>query len=321
MIPLFGNDPKIEEEKMDLNAIYEFYTKRALLYSAQIVSLFIVGLVILHALTGTPEAKSSESREYSRIVSIGGSLTEIIYALGEEKRLIARDTTSIFPREAFSLPDVGYIRQLSPEGVLSVDPDLILALEGSGPPETIDTLKAANVPIIMIPEGYTDAKIREKILAVGKAIKAEQKAETLANKTADELAAISEQVASLNTKKKVLFVLSLQGGKLLASGRNTAADGIIELAGGENIISSFEGYRQISDEAVISGQPDVILMMKQRGNHGNSDEEVLSHPAFATTPAGREKNLVRMDGLFMLGFGPRTADAVAELYKTINDAN
>ena len=77
-----------------------------------------------------------------RVLSIGGSVTEIIYALGEQDRLIARDTTSSYPAEAKNLPDVGYMRALSPEGILSVDPQLIIAEDGSGPPETIAVMRA-----------------------------------------------------------------------------------------------------------------------------------------------------------------------------------
>ncbi|HEY4193548.1 MAG TPA: ABC transporter substrate-binding protein, partial [Mesorhizobium sp.] len=80
----------------------------------------------------------------AKIASIGGSITEIVFALGEQDRLVARDSTSVYPQEAFKLPDVGYMRQLSPEGVLSVDPSGILALQGSGPKEAIDVLKKAS---------------------------------------------------------------------------------------------------------------------------------------------------------------------------------
>ena len=68
-----------------------------------------------------------------RIVSVGGSVTETIAALGALDRVVARDTTSSWPEEVEALPDVGYVRRLSPEGVLSVAPDLILAEEGAGP--------------------------------------------------------------------------------------------------------------------------------------------------------------------------------------------
>ena len=90
----------------------------------------------------------------TRIVSVGGAITEIIYALGEQDRLVARDVTSNFPAQARELPDVGYIRRLSPEGILSVNPDLIIAQEGAGPPETIELLNEAQIPMVEIPEGF-----------------------------------------------------------------------------------------------------------------------------------------------------------------------
>ncbi|TIO39759.1 MAG: hemin ABC transporter substrate-binding protein, partial [Mesorhizobium sp.] len=91
----------------------------------------------------------------SRIAAIGGSITEIVYALGEEGHLVARDSTSSFPQAAQKLPDVGYMRALSPEGVLSVNPSGILALHGSGPKETVDVLKKSSVPFIEVPERYS----------------------------------------------------------------------------------------------------------------------------------------------------------------------
>lgn len=255
----------------------------------------------------------ADDKKYKRIVAIGGSVTEIIYALGEEKRLIARDTTSVFPEAVFNLPDVGYIRQLSPEGVLSVNPDLILALEGSGPPEAIEALKSANVPIVFVPDGYTAKAITEKVNFVGKAIGVSEKAEQLSSSIYQKIEAVTNTVKSQDKSQNVLFVLSLQGGKILASGKNTAANGIIKLAGSRNVVSEFEGYKQVSDEAIIAAKPNVILMMQRRGNHSNSDEDVLSHPAIATTPAGKNKKIIRMDGAYLLGFGPRTASAISDL--------
>jgi len=272
----------------------------------------------LFTFISTPHAHEAS---HKRIVSIGGSITEIIFALGEEDRLIARDSTSVFPKEALSLPDVGYIRQLAPEGVLSVNPDLIIALEGSGPPETIDTLKGANVPMVFISEGYTADNIKQKILAVGKALNVPAKAAKLASKTEAEINKIIEQINSSPSSKKVLFILSMRGGKVLASGQKTAANGIIALAGAENVISEFDGYKQISDESIITAQPDAILMMDRRGDHSQSDTEIFSHPAIALTPAGKNAKIIRMDGLYMLGFGPRTADAVSELFNSLNHKN
>ena len=276
---------------------------------------FFVGLIITYAtLCSSNLAKAEES---NRIVAIGGSITEIVFALGEEDRLIARDSTSIYPREAFKLPDVGYIRRLSPEGVLSVEPDLILALEGSGPPEALDALKEAKVPLTMIPEGYTADKVKEKILAVAAALGVKEKGDKLAAEMHEKILNASEAAHHQSMKTKVMFLLSLQGGKILTAGAQTSADAIITLSGAENAITGLHGFKQVSDEAVISANPDVLLMMNRRGDHGASDEDVLAHPAIAATTAGANKKLIRLDGMFLLGFGPRTADAIEALHSEL----
>ncbi len=186
----------------------------------------------------------------SRIVSIGGALTEIVYALGAEKMLVARDDTSLYPPEALKLKSVGYMRRLSPESVLSVNPSGILLVEGSGPPETLDVLKKASVPMVIVPDKYTAEGVTAKIEAVGKALGLEDKAKVLAEKVSADLDAVEKRVSAHNPRKRVLFILSMQGGRLMASGTGTAADGIIKLAGGVNVIDQYPGYKQLTDEAI-----------------------------------------------------------------------
>ncbi|OCW57179.1 heme/hemin ABC transporter substrate-binding protein [Hoeflea olei] len=247
-----------------------------------------------------------------RVVVIGGSLTEIVYALGEEDRLIARDTTSVFPEAAAKLPDVGYIRQLSPEGVLSVGPDMIVALEGFGPPEAASVIQQAGIPVTVIPDGYDSQSILDKIRLTAKAFGREEAGEELAGKVGADLAAAEAAAAGIADKRRVLFLLSVQGGRLMASGGNTHAAGIIALAGGVNAMSGFDGYKEVSNEAVIEAAPDLILRMRG-GRDPSSDAEVLAHPAIAATPAGKAGKVIGMDGLYILGFGPRTAQAAREL--------
>ncbi|PRY77792.1 iron complex transport system substrate-binding protein [Yoonia maritima] len=256
-----------------------------------------------------------QAEETQGIVSIGGSITEIIYALGKGDQLIARDTTSSFPAEVNDLPDVGYMRALSPEGVLSVSPGLIVSEDGAGPPETIDVLKAADIPLVMITDEFSRAGIVAKIRAVGEAVGATDEAEALAVEIDTKLQSAEETATARagETPKRVLFILSTQGGRIMASGRNTAADSIISMAGAVNAIAEFEGYKQLSDEAISVAAPDVILMMDRGGDHGADNSELLSMPAIVTTPAAETESVVRMNGLYLLGFGPRTADAVLEL--------
>ncbi|GHH04346.1 heme/hemin ABC transporter substrate-binding protein [Pseudodonghicola xiamenensis] len=253
-----------------------------------------------------------------RVIGVGGAVTETIYALGAGDRLVARDTTSTYPGTATELPDVGYMRRLSPEGVLSVAPDLIIAEEGAGPAETVQILEEAAIPFVTIPAARDGAGVAARIRAVGAALGLEDKANALASEVESKIVSVADASASTaETPVRVLFVLSAAGGRLMASGVGTEADAMIRLAGGINAIEGFPGYKQLTDEAVLAAQPDVILMMDRGpgGNHGSAN--VLEHPAIAITPAGQAKRLVAMDGLYLLGFGPRTADAVADLHAAL----
>ncbi|MBN9549851.1 MAG: hemin ABC transporter substrate-binding protein [Alphaproteobacteria bacterium] len=273
-------------------------------------------LGVLLAVAMQPPASAEEGTtvfsDTSRIASIGGSITEIVYALGEEGRLVARDSTSNYPEAAAKLPDVGYMRALSPEGVLSVNPTGILALHGSGPKEAVDVLKKSSVPFIEVPDHYDHEGILEKIRIVGKALGVEAKAQKLATETDVKLAAAEKQTAAIKERKRVLFVLSTQGGKILAAGGDTAADGIIKLAGAVNAVEGFSGYKGMTDEAIVSARPDVILTMKG-GGPPISEDELFANPAVASTPAGTNRKMISMWGGYLLGFGPRTAEAIHDL--------
>ncbi|MBL8584846.1 MAG: ABC transporter substrate-binding protein [Rhizobiaceae bacterium] len=249
----------------------------------------------------------------SRVVAIGGSITEIVYALGEQDKLVARDSTSVYPQAALALPDVGYMRALSPEGVLSVNPTAILALHGSGPREAVDVLKKASVPYVEVPESFDHKGILAKIHVVGKALGADAAADQLAAKVDAQLQAAESLTAGMAERQRVLFVLSLQGGKLMAAGSGTAAEGIIKLAGAVNAVEGFAGYKQLSDEAAIGARPDIILMMDRGGDHSVVADELFALPAIASTPAGQARRLIHMDASYLLGFGPRTADAIRDL--------
>lgn len=252
------------------------------------------------------------------VLTIGGSVTEIIVALGQAHRLLARDTTSTYPPEVTKLPDVGYMRALSPEGVLSVGPGIILAEDGAGPPEALDVIRAADVDFVEVPAARSADGILRKIRVVGDALGVPERAEVLMAEVGSALQA-TQAVAGLpeDAQKKVLFVLSTKGGKINASGSGTEADAIIRMAGGRNAMAEFEGYKQVTDEAVGLAAPDVILMMDRGGDHGVGDDELFAMPAIRLTPAAQTRSVVRMDGLLLLGFGPRTAEAVVRLNRAL----
>ncbi|HHV68127.1 heme/hemin ABC transporter substrate-binding protein [Brucella intermedia] len=269
--------------------------------------------IALSLATGAASADTVDRfTDTSRIVSVGGSLTEIVYALGAENMLAGRDQTSIYPEAVKKLADVGYMRQLAPEGVLSVNPTGILLLEGSGPQDTLDVLNKASVPMIVVPETFTGESVIRKIEIVGKALGLEDKAQTLAAEISSDIEAAEKAAAGHNPRKRVLFVLSAPGGRLMASGTGTAADGMIKLAGGENVVSEYHGYKQLTDEAVEKTAPDMILIM-DTGADGMTPESLMKNPVIAATPAGRNGNIVSMEASYLLGFGPRTGAAIRDL--------
>ncbi|WP_102108375.1 heme/hemin ABC transporter substrate-binding protein [Oceaniglobus roseus] len=252
------------------------------------------------------------------VLSIGGAVTEIVAALGQSDRLLARDTTSTWPPEVARLPDVGYMRALSPEGVLSVGPGLILSDPGAGPPEALEVIRAAGVDFVEVPDTPTAEGILHKIEVIGAALDVPERAAELSREVKTALdRAMADAARPEAGRKRVLFVLSTQGGRINASGTGTAADALIRMAGGVNAVSGFEGYRQIGDEAVGLAAPDVILMMDRGGDHGAGDDELLAMPAVSVTPAAESRSVVRMDALLMLGFGPRTAEAVQRLNRAL----
>ena len=216
---------------------------------------------------------------------------------------------------------MGYLRALSPEGVLSVDPTLIISEEGAGPPETIDVLRDAAIPFVTVPETYSREGILEKIRTVGDALDVPEKADDLAARIDLALREAEEKAATVSeTPKRVLFILSTQGGRIMAAGTNTAAQAIIEMSGGVNAVAAFEGYKQMTDEAVSAAAPDVILMMDRGGDHAADNSDLFSHPGLAATPAAANNAVVRIDGLLLLGFGPRTPEAVERLSDALRRA-
>lgn len=280
-----------------------------------------LGAVLLSVgLMALPHRAGAQSADTPRLLTLGGSVTEIAVALGAGDHLVARDTTSNYPPSVLDLPDVGYVRALSPEGVLSVGPELILSERGAGPAETIAVLEAAGVEFVTMPDDPTPQGVLEKIDAVAMALRLPAEGAALRDKVASGLEAAQQRAATVRDPKRVLFVLSLQGGRVMAGGEGSSAEGIITLSGGINAATGFDGFKQMTDEAVIAASPDVILMMDREGDQAITADDVLAHPALALTPAAKAGRIVRMDGMLLLGFGPRTPDAASALYQALYPA-
>ncbi len=248
-----------------------------------------------------------------RIVTTSGSITEIVFALGKGESVVAVDTTSFYPRQVLSLPKIGYMRNLSAEGILALAPTIILASSDSGPPPVIEQLRGAGVTLAMIKEEHDAGGVVPKIRAIATALGDSASGNRLADDVAAQFDTLARRVAQAKSRPRVMFVLSAGRGAPLAAGRDTAADGAIRAAGGENVMNAYSGYKPVSTEMAVGSGPEILVAMQHTVDEAGGPEKFLALPQIANTPAGRNKRLVSMDGSYLLGFGPRAPAALTEL--------
>jgi iron complex transport system substrate-binding protein len=258
---------------------------------------------------------SGAATAMERIVSVDGALTEIVYALGAEARLVGVDTTSQYPLNTVKdLPNVGYKRNLSAEGILALQPDLLLLNDDAGPPEVLQQVQAVGVEIAFIPNQPTVAGLHAKVRAVARVLGRVPQGEQLVKRINTDLADARQIVQAVHDKPRILFLLHIGSGADMSGGGDTVADAMITLAGGVNVMGhAFTGYKPITPEAVVAAAPEIVLITRRNLVSLGGKQKVIDRIGLANTPAGREDRVVAMDGLFLLGFGPRTGQAVAQL--------
>lgn len=263
-------------------------------------------------------AGRAEGRE--RIVAVGAAVTEILWDLGADAEVVGVDSSSRRPAAALaSRPDVGYYRRLAPEGLLSLAPTLVVAAEGAGPRETFEMLESAGIRVVRLPDAWSAAGVRGKIETIGRLVGREAEATRLAEASDAAFERLARERAASPRRPKVLFLMSLAGDRPLAAGRGTPAEALIDLVGGRNVADDFDGYRQMSDEAVIRAAPEIVAMMDV-GQGAADSVRLFALPAFAGSPAAATGRLIRVDAVSHLGFGPHVAEAATTLMREIRDA-
>lgn len=259
--------------------------------------------------------KSAEvtDNDKNRIVTIGGSVTETAFALGADDLIVGTDTSSIYPEKATKLPQVGYQRQLSAEGVLSLKPTLVLATSLAGIPTALEQIKNAGVKIETIPNQNSVEGTKSQIEQIAKLLNREEKGKELIKILENDLSDAEQCVDSRQTKPKVLFIYARGAALINVGGVKTAGDEMIKLAGGENVITEFEQYKPLTAETIVSVQPEYILLPRRSLESIGGKESLMKLPGILETPAGRNGKIISMDDLMLLGFTPRLGKAVKEL--------
>ena len=254
-----------------------------------------------------------------RLITIGGALTEIVYQLEKEALLVGSDTTSYYPAAAEQLPKVGYQRTLSAEGILSLNPDLIIYTDEAGPPAVLEQLKMTDVGLLELKAGRSLEDVIDNIKTMAETLDATARGQALIQELMAKKQGLDRAIAAADSAKKVMFILQHRGNTPLVAGKKTAADSIITLSGADNAVSDYEGYRPLTPEAAITQAPDIILITRQTLEHTGGQANLLKAPGLALTPAGIRGHVIAMDALLMIGFGPRIVDAALELHERYSE--
>lgn len=271
----------------------------------------MIALLVSAALAGTTidaRGVTVTAEAPQRIVSLGGGVTELVYALGSGGAVVGVDASSRYPAEVSSLATLGYHRSIGAEGVLSLSPDLVIATTDAGPPATLDQLEAAGIALVVLDAAPGVDGLSHRVTALSALLDVPDAGEEL---LAGVHAALSGVV--VDDPPRVMFIYARGGGTLSVSGTGTAAAAMIGLSGGHNAVDAYEGYRPLTAEGALLAAPDVLLLTEGGLQSLGGREGLLSQPGIAMTPAGQHGRIVILEDLYLLGFGPRTGEAAREL--------
>ncbi|WP_286742099.1 heme/hemin ABC transporter substrate-binding protein [Aquabacterium sp. UBA2148] len=268
-------------------------------------------------------ASPGEASGEPRLVSIHGSLTEVVYLLEAQHMLVGTDTTSTHPAAASQTPKVGYLRQLSAEGLLSLKPHAVLGTDEAGPPAVLAQLRQAGVPLQLVSVKHRFEDLIEKVKLAGEATRRQSAAQALSADLRKRWQATQQQVArrhaaaSGNTGPRVLFIMA-HGPAAMLAGTDTGAHAMLSYAGAHNAMTQVQGWRALNAESAVQARPDWIVTTQESVSALGGLPTFWQLPGLALTPAGRQQRVLSFDTMALLGFGPRMPAALQELQQGLS---
>ncbi|ALL08650.1 ABC transporter substrate-binding protein [Pedobacter sp. PACM 27299] len=265
---------------------------------------------------GADKKTSDQQLDSVKIVSLNGTISEIVAGLGLEKNIVGTDITSNYPESLKSKPKVGHNRRINAEGVLSLQPNIVIGMAKEMSPQLATQFKAAGIRLILFDQEFTAEGTKKLIHAVADSLQYTAKADSLAKAFETQLAEAQAHVN--NTKKpKVLFIYARGTGTMMVGGTGTPVEKVIEMAGGVNAITEFEEYKPLTSEALVKANPDVLLLFDDGLESLGGIPGLLKVQGVAETNAGKNKRIVTMQGEMLTSFGPRLGQAVTSLAEKI----
>jgi len=253
--------------------------------------------------------------DQTRIVSLNGSVTEILCGLGLEKNIVGTDVTSTFPATIQDKPKVGHNRNMSAEAIIALKPDLIVGTRSKLNPELITQLQSANIKVILFDHEYSVDGAKQLVGAVADSLGMSNQSAALTSKIDADIQAAAKPAKT----PAVLFIYARGAGTMMVGGANTEVDKMISLAGGKNAVTGFEDFKPLTAEALVAANPDVILMFDSGLSSLGGLKGLQAVQGMSQTNAGKNGSVIEMDGQYLTGFGPRTGQAIAELSKKLAD--
>jgi iron complex transport system substrate-binding protein len=263
---------------------------------------------------------AGQSRQAERIVPLNGDIAEIVFALGLGGEVVGTDTSATYPAEAAKLPKIGYQRQLNAEGILSLKPTIAVGTAEAGPPEVIEQVRKAGVRVEIVPAPATLDAAPQRIRQIADKLGASDAGKALADRTASEISAAKATIPAGKPPPRVAFLYVRGPTTAMLGGVGSRADTMITSAGAVDAgtEAGVRGYKPITPEALAAAKPDVLLLLDAGLGSVGGVDGLLKLPGVAQTPAGAAKRIVSLDDQYLLGLGPRSgaalADLVAKLY-------
>ena len=251
-----------------------------------------------------------------RVVCVSKQLNEFIFAIGAQGHLIARDLTSIYPPRITRLPDVGYHRALSAEGIISMRPSVLLTDGNVGPDPVLAQVRAVGIPVETMEPGQTPAAAQQLMLRLGSYFGRRQAAQAVVARWDAEMKAALAAAAggAGGTRPRVLMIHFGQiNNSYLGLSRGGPADRIIGWAGGVNALDQVGGMARLTPETIARAAPDIILATEVGFDRYGTVEKFRGLPGVALTPAARTLQIHRIPESEIMYFGPRTPAALRRI--------
>lgn len=294
------------------------------------VSIFVLfGILLCFAVADSIEVTDAAGKTVvitssERIVSLNGSTTEILFALGVGDNVVGCDASSTYPKGVRErLPSVGYQYGLNAEGILSLNPTLVIGKDDVRPPQVVQQLRMAGVTVLLLKEPRSFEAAKQRLRTIGKAVGSKKKAEAVIKALDTDIKELETKFASRKEQQeqKALFLYLRGTQTTLVLGTDTAPGAMFDIIGVANAAGSIKGNKPMTAEAVIAAQPDVYVLFTTSLKSVGGVNGLLKLPGLAHTPAGQNRRVVTLDGQYLSGFGPRCGRAALDLFRGIYETD